>query len=261
MRRRAAFPVSLLLAALAAGPACAVSPSAGSASDPLGLDAGEANDEAAFQAWAKDPRGAARHPAAKFEWFVHSDRRYRVDYFSFVTKQAGLKGPAAQALKALAETVLARAPMMTSPPGTRDLQAKDKRLAAKLAAQGKDFFRLMPRAARVRVYQIAEKFELARLATLNIVRMGQSEITDVWVDQERAVEAHNEEGYLVGMLKGREPATERAILEDFKLTVTFMLTYAGPPPYVHGDAARNKVRAEKRKARAALLKNLEPITF
>jgi len=255
MRIPAAVPVLVFLAASGLSAGSALGPA-----DPLGLDAGEAGDEAAFQAWAKDPRSGAKHPAAKFQWFVHADPRYRKDYFSFVTRQAGLKGPAAQALQALAVTVYARSPMATQAPGTRDLQAKDKRLAVKLATEGKAFFKLVSRADRVRVYQIGEKFELARLAALDLVRNSRTEITDTWVTEERAVEAHNDEGYLYGMLKGREPATERAILEDFKLTVTFMLTYAGPPGYVHG-AARDKFRVEKKKARVVLLKNLEPISF
>jgi hypothetical protein len=229
--------------------------------DPLLLDPGEGKDEAGFMAWVKDPRTAPMHPLAKLELIVQKDPRNRKDYLAFLDRQAGVTGPAAAALNALAETIYVRGPLTTSPPATRDLQHKDKMLAEKLAKQGREFFRLVPREARVRVYKVAEKFELTRLAMLDLVRTSQTGITDAWIEQERADEDRREAGYFFGLCKDRDAATVRAVLEDFKMTVTFMMTFAGPPGYVHGDKARNKVRAEKRAQRAALIKALDPITF
>jgi hypothetical protein len=236
-------------------------PAAEGPADPLGLDAGAAKDEAAFLAWVKDPRAAPMHPLAKLKLIVQKDPKNRADYFTFLTSQAGIKGPGAKALKAMAETIYVRGPLMDSPPTTRELQQKDAKLAVKLEKQGREFFRLVPRAARVRVYKIGEKFEVARLALLNMVTMAQSEITDTWIDQERAEEARNEAGYFFGLCKDRDAATVRAITEDFKLTVTFMLTFAGPPSYIRGDKDRNKFRAQKRAGRAKLLQGLQPISF
>ncbi len=267
MHRYLAILVLATCATAAAQPGHAVSPSGESApavsagADPLGLDAGEARDEAAFQAWARDPREAPMHPLAKLELIVQKDPRNRKDYLAFLDRQAGLKGPAAAALNALAETIYIRGPLANSAPATRDLQHKDKLLADKLLKQGRDFFRLAPREARVRVYKVGEKFELTRLAMLDLVRTGQTGITDAWIEAERADEDRREAGYFYGLCKDRDAATVRAILEDFKLTVTFMMTFAGPPGYVHGDKARNKVRADKRAQRAAILKSLEPLSF
>ncbi len=244
---------------LVSGATFAAAPADGPA-DPLGLDAGAAKDEAAFLAWVKDPRTAPMHPLAKLKLVVQKDEKNRADYFAFLLNQAGIKGAGAKAFKAMAETIYVRSPFFDSPPATRELQQKDARLALKLEKQGREFFKLVPREARVRVYTIGEKFEVARLAMLNLVTMAQSEITDAWIDQERADETRNEAGYFYGLCKGASAATVHAVTEDFKLTVTFMLTFAGPPSYL-SKVEKNKVRAKRRADRAKLLKSLTPISF
>jgi len=247
---------------LAVAPATVrAAPPADGPRDPLGLDPGKDKDEAVFQAWAKDPRTAPMHPLAKLELIVQRDQKNWADYYTFLCNQSGIKGAGAKALKAMAETIYVRAPLANSPPATRELQAKDARLGEKLLKQGKEFFKLVPRDARVRVYIIGEKFEVTRLAMLDMVRTSQGNITDAWIEQEKADEDRKEAGYFYGLCRGRDPATVRAISEDFKLTVTFMLTFAGPPSYIRGERDRNKFRAQKRAARAKLLQGLQPITF
>ncbi len=229
--------------------------------DPLGLDPGPQKTEAAFHAWAADPRKAPRHPLDTLRYIVHTSIKLRPDYYAFVFKQTGLTGEAARVTKLLAELANERAPLMAQEPATREAQKQDADLARRITWAGDQFFKQVPREDRIRVYKVAEKFSDARLAQLDLVRMGATVITDAWVDQALQEETRRQDGYLYGMCHGADAATAAAVRDDFKMTVMFLLTFAGPPPYVHGDAAKNKVRLAKRRDRARILKELAPITF
>jgi hypothetical protein len=229
--------------------------------DPLGLDPGPEKTEAAFRAWATDPRTAPLHPLDTLRYIVHTSAKLRPDYYAFVFKQTGLTGQAAKVTRDLAELVNERAPLANQAPATRELQKQDADLAKKLLAAGAEWFKLVPPDDRIRVYKVAEKFSDARLAVLDLVRNGATVIDDSWIDQTRAEEARRQDGYLYGMCNGANFRTVQAVLDDFKLTVAFLLTFAGPPPYVHGDAAKNKVRAAKRAERGRILRELTPITL
>jgi len=231
------------------------------AEDPLALNPGPTKTEAVFQAWAQDPRSAPKHPLDALQYIVHTSAKLRPDYYAFVFKQTGLTGEAARATRQLAELINERVPLMKQAPATRELQQQDGALAKKMLAAGHAWFALVGEPDRLRVYKVAEKFSDARLAVLDLVRNGATEITDSWVEQARADEARQQDGYLYGSCRSADPATVRAVVDDFKLTVTFLLTFAGPPPYVHGDAAKEKVRAAKRRQRGRILQELTPIDF
>ena len=230
------------------------------ATDPLRLDPGEAKSEKAYQAWAKDPRTAPRHPADCLRFIVHSSAKLRQDTYAFAFRQAGLAGESVRITRQLAELVNERAPLMTQPPATREAQKLDADLARRMVWAGTEFFKNLDRAGQLRLYSVAEKFEAARLAQLDLVRMGATVISDAWVAQARR-EDERGQGYLWGICQGADAEKVKAVEADFKLTVTFMLTFAGPPPYIHGDTAKNKVRAAKRAQRARILRELTPITF
>lgn len=229
--------------------------------DPLGLDPGPEKTEAAFHAWAKDPRTAPRHPLDTLRFIVHDSVRMRPDYYAFVYKQTGLTGEAARITRQLAELINERAPLMSQAPATREAQKQDAALAKRIEWAGAEFFKQVSRPERIRVYKVAEKFSDARLALLDLVRMGATVISDGWIEQARAEQDRRQDGYLYGMCRDAEPAVVHDVLEDFKLTVAFLLTFAGPPPYVHGDAAKDRVRAAKRRQRGRILKELTPIGF
>jgi len=229
--------------------------------DPLGLNPGPVKTEAVFQAWTRDPRNAPKHPLDALQYIVHTSAALRPDYYAFVFKQTGLTGEAARATRQLAELINERVPLMKQAPATRELQQEDEALAKKMLAAGHVWLTLVPEPDRVRVYTVAEKFSDARLAVLDLVRNGATEIADSWVDRAREDEARQQDGYLYGSCRNADPPRVRAVVDDFKMTVTFLLTFAGPPPYVHGDVAKNKVRAEKRRQRTRILQELTPITF
>jgi len=244
-----------LLALLLAVPAGAY-PAADPAEDPLGLDAGPARDEQAFMEWVKDPRGR-KHPVMAFKNLVHHDPLLRPDYRAFLYKQAGLKGKAARLMVTLSEEVFLRDPLTTAELVT--MEERDKLAASdrRMAALGKQFFRLVPRAQRLRIYKIAEKFQFTRLAVIDLVRTGRRL---AWMSEWKKLEWEREEGYLYGMEKDKDAETAERIDDDFRMTMDFMLTFAGPPSYME-KAEKERIRAERRRKRGLIIKGLKPYEF
>jgi hypothetical protein len=221
--------------------------------DPLGLDAGPARDEQAFLEWVKAPRERP-HPVMTFKNLVHHDPRLRPDYRAFLCRQASLKGKAARLVVALSEEVFLRDPLTTGDLVTLEdrlkLEASDKRVRE----LGKRFFREIPRARRLRIYKIAEKFQYARLAVIDMVRTGNKY---AWMAGWKKLEWDREEGYLYGMENGKDAEYSARVDEDFKLTMDFILTFAGPPSYLD-KPERERIRGERRKKRVLIIKGLRP---
>ena len=246
----------LLLALVLALPAANAYPVVNPAEDPLELDAGAERDQQAFGEWVKDPRGK-KHPAMTFKNLVHHDPLLRPDYRAFLYGQGNLKGKEAKLVVKLSEEIFLRDPMTTielvSLEDRNKLAASDKRMEE----MGKQFFKLVPRAQRLRLYKIAEKLQYARLAVIDLVRTGRK-IT--WMSEWKKLEWDREEGYLYGMEKDKDKETSDRIDADFRLTMDFILTFAGPPTYLD-KSERERIRGDRRKKRGVILKGLKPYEF
>lgn len=254
MRTRG-FMIAMLLAAGLPLLAAKLAPQ-----DPYDLDPGEKQDQAGFVDWVRRPHVAPRHPLDCLQAVVHTNKIQTNDYFQFFNGQTGLTGGNALLARRLAEYLYQRAPLANTEGLGLEDQKKLKDSGEVIVKAADEFFAKVPRETRVRVYLVSEKFEAARLATLDLVRMGQSEVTDAWLAKVKDDDMRAGQGYLFGVCRDRDDAGVARALADYRLTVDFLLTFVGPPPYLHGKD-RDAFRMRKRKQRAQILRSLAPLTL
>ncbi len=250
--KQANRPASLVAAALLAAALASPAPAARPA-DPFGLDRGEATDLQVFLDWLAKPAEAPKHPLVWLKAVTRSKKTQRKYQFAYFLRQTGLKGRAAELAVVMADDVFALDAIAVEAYRTESQQEDIRRRGERLKGLAGEFFSLVPRKDRVRVYKVAEKFEGARLILLDLDRLKQTEISDDWMNNLVATEKASRQGYLFGMLEGRTAATADRIVADFRTMLNFLLTFSKPPVGLKGKKLKSYL-VRKKRVRSAILK-------
>jgi hypothetical protein len=223
------------------------------AEDPFGLDPGEAKDKAVFNAWLANPANAPAHPLIWLRAVARSKQPQRANYFKYFYKQTGTKAKKTIAvMDSLADDLFSFDALIAEPYPSAGQKKEIEAVRARISKSADAFFAIYNREYRLKVYKVAEKFEGARLLIMDLNRLRQTEITDEWMVTLREQEKQARKGYLFGMLEGKDPATAQKIMDDYRDTIRFLLTFANPPEELKGKALA-KFKANQVKLRNAIL--------
>jgi len=224
------------------------------AEDPFGIDPGEANDKAGFHAWLADPANAPAHPLMWMRAVARSKEPQRTSYFNYFFKQTGTKAKKTVAvMEGLADDLFNYDALVAEPYPSAGQKKEIEEARVRIGKSGDAFFAIYNRAYRLKVYKVAEKFEGARLLIMDLNRLRQTEISDEWMVTLRDQENQARKGYLYGMLEGKDAATAQKIMDDYRDTIRFLLSFSKPPEELRGKTLK-KFTADQKKTRTAILK-------
>lgn len=227
---------------------------AAKAEDPFGLDPGEAGDKAGFDAWLADPLKAPAHPLMWLRAVARSKKVQRAGYLNYFYRQSGTKSRKSMAtIASLADDLFKYDALLAEPYPSAGQKQEIADTKARIAKSAGSFFAVYNRSYRLITYKVAEKFEGAGLLIMDLNRLRQTEINDEWMKALYEQEKQAHKGYLFGMLEGKDPATAQKIMDDYRDTIRFLLTFANPPEGLKGKALA-KFKAMQKKTRASILK-------
>ena len=231
------------------------------AEDPFGLDHGEARDKSGFTAWLADPQNAPAHPLIWLRAVARSKEPQRTSYFKYFFRQTGTKAKKTIAvMENLADDLFNYDALVAEPYPSAGQKKEIAEARARIGKSADAFFAIYDREYRLKVYKVAEKFEGARLLIMDLNRLRQTEVTDEWMATLREQENQSHQGYLYGMLEGRDPATAGKITADYRDTIRFLLSLSRPPEELKG-AALAKFKARQKKTRDDILKTATLLPF
>jgi hypothetical protein len=201
-------------------------------------------DKTAFMAQLVDGGPPRNHPLFSLQEMAGGTEERRAVLFSYFFGQTGLTGRAAEVVMEMSDLIMWHGILRARP--DRDLSRRE-RVRSQLSHLAEEFFDLVPRKQRVRVYRVSEKMAAAAETALSMAQSHQYEVTPGLL--ERGIPTGSFHLYLDGMCRGRDRATAAKIRQDFADAVDLYLSYMGRPVEISGNEWRERRQRIVRGAR------------